>query len=431
MKTFKVYIKKTNSLLFMSAFLFVFTFVFLNIIPNGNTAYAYDPNNPSDVYNAWKNNSTALRQTTEAAEGVEAMLAKVERDTYNIENVEIPAANAAAEVAEKNLKIAKEKDEKMTKRLDAAQKDFERIEKMLDYATKEFDSSKIAIASLAREEMRGEEYFQGLKIILDASNSNEFVSNLEMQSSASRTQARLLNNAAFAKADAGTKQARLEIMKKLIEELKRQAEENRKAMEISAKQAKEWQEQVIALKEKLKVQKADLEYKRKNLAALKAQQEAAQAQFANDMANLANSNSGFDGSGGVFGNPTNCSHVTNPFGGWAGFGTARHLGTDFACGSDRGRPVYAVADGKIERMNFSYCLGGLCILINHGETGGINFSSLYQHLDSEAVGVGQWVSRGQYIGGVGDTGPATGPHLHFEIWRNGSPVNPCSYVSCR
>ena len=55
----------------------------------------------------------------------------------------------------------------------------------------------------------------------------------------------------------------------------------------------------------------------------------------------------------------------------------------------------------------------------------------YQHLSSMNVSVGQTVARGQVIGNVGTTGISTGPHLHFEVVKDGKRVNPIEYVSNR
>ncbi|HEU4754116.1 MAG TPA: peptidoglycan DD-metalloendopeptidase family protein [Armatimonadota bacterium] len=94
-----------------------------------------------------------------------------------------------------------------------------------------------------------------------------------------------------------------------------------------------------------------------------------------------------------------------------------HSGIDF--GARVGTPVYAAASGEVF---FASWRGGYgrCIIVLHG--GGM--STLYGHLSRINVRAGQAVRRGQLIGAVGSTGLSTGPHLHFEVRRNGVPVNP-------
>ena len=63
---------------------------------------------------------------------------------------------------------------------------------------------------------------------------------------------------------------------------------------------------------------------------------------------------------------------------------------------------------------------GNYVMIDHGN----GMQTLYAHMSSRAVSVGQTVSRGQTIGYVGSTGMSTGPHLHFEMYINGSRIDP-------
>ncbi len=62
--------------------------------------------------------------------------------------------------------------------------------------------------------------------------------------------------------------------------------------------------------------------------------------------------------------------------------------------------------------------------IYHNDT----YSTLYAHMSSTAVSTGEYVSKGQVIGYEGNTGDSTGPHLHFEVWQNGTRVNPRPFL---
>lgn len=94
-----------------------------------------------------------------------------------------------------------------------------------------------------------------------------------------------------------------------------------------------------------------------------------------------------------------------------------HAGVDFASGT--GTPIAAAAGGVVVFSGQMRGYGNV-IVIDHG--GGI--STLYAHCSALLVGEGTSVRQGQTIARVGATGLATGPHLHFEVRRNGSPVNP-------
>jgi murein DD-endopeptidase MepM/ murein hydrolase activator NlpD len=97
-----------------------------------------------------------------------------------------------------------------------------------------------------------------------------------------------------------------------------------------------------------------------------------------------------------------------------------HTGVDIS--SATGTPIRA-ADAGTVIWSGSRGGYGLCVIVDHG--GGM--STVYGHCSGLACRAGQTVDKGQVIGYVGSTGLSTGPHLHFEVRRNGSPVNPLGY----
>lgn len=98
-------------------------------------------------------------------------------------------------------------------------------------------------------------------------------------------------------------------------------------------------------------------------------------------------------------------------------GRRMHTGVDMRASS--GTPIKAAAAGYVVWASRKGGYGN-CVIIDHG--GGV--ATLYGHCSSLAVSAGQEVSQGDTIAYVGSTGLSTGPHLHFEVQRNSSPVNP-------
>lgn len=100
---------------------------------------------------------------------------------------------------------------------------------------------------------------------------------------------------------------------------------------------------------------------------------------------------------------------------------AMHSGMDFT--ADKGTEVYATGDGVVQIVENKAWGYGKSIVINHG----YGYQTRYAHLSAIGVSEGQKVKRGFLIGLIGSTGRSTGPHLHYEVIKNGTKVNPIAY----
>ena len=101
--------------------------------------------------------------------------------------------------------------------------------------------------------------------------------------------------------------------------------------------------------------------------------------------------------------------------------TRFHAGLDFT--AETGTPVHATGDGVVEiagSMGDGY---GNKVVINHG----YGYHTLYGHNSKILVSVGQKVKRGETIALVGSTGKSTGPHCHYEVWKNASKIDPVNF----
>jgi len=98
-----------------------------------------------------------------------------------------------------------------------------------------------------------------------------------------------------------------------------------------------------------------------------------------------------------------------------------HYGMDFT--ASIGTKVYATGDGVVRDVQSIGGGYGRWIMIDHG----FDYKTMYAHLSGFNVKVGDLVKRGQVIGYVGNSGTSTGPHLHYEVHKNGEPVNPQYY----
>ena len=122
--------------------------------------------------------------------------------------------------------------------------------------------------------------------------------------------------------------------------------------------------------------------------------------------------------------PVDSRYITSTVGGRTspgGVGSTNHKGTDI------GRvgytsSIYAAKAGTVIVSQYSSSYGNY-VVVSHGSGN----TTLYAHMSSRKVEVGQYVNQGDVLGITGSTGNSTGPHLHFEVTENGVRINPLSH----
>ena len=272
-----------------------------------------------------------------------------------------------------------------------------------------------------------------LEVILGANSFSDFANRVELLKRVIRSDYNLILEIQKQKAAIEAKKAQLEEDKRQLDALAAEAEKTRQ--EIAKKKAE--QQKVLDAAKSNEAAAAQMEQDlnaqlasvrnliQQRLAAAEAARQAAQQQAASD-------DEGGGGGGsddnyvqgtGAMGWP--CSGpITSPFGYRTHpiFGTTIfHAGIDI--GVDYGTPIHAADSGVVVYSGWISGYGN-AVIIDHG--GGI--STLYGHNQSLAVSEGQSVSKGSVIAYAGSTGNSTGPHCHFEVDVNGSPVNPMGYL---
>ena len=124
--------------------------------------------------------------------------------------------------------------------------------------------------------------------------------------------------------------------------------------------------------------------------------------------------------------PVSSRRITSTFGGRAspgGIGSTNHKGIDIG-GVGYTTEIHAAKAGTVIVSQYSRPYGNY-VVVSHGSGN----TTLYAHMSSRKVSVGQYVNQGDVLGITGSTGNSTGPHLHFEITENGTRINPLKYLT--
>lgn len=266
-----------------------------------------------------------------------------------------------------------------------------------------------------------------LDVLANAKSFSDLLSRMEAIKTIAEYDANLLNS--------------YEKAKQIVQENKELVEQHQasllSARESKAQKQNELQEQLNLAQAEIDRLSQEEDTLQQALAAAKAAEEQANQRIAAAMAAAASSGSGggyIDTSGDVYvpamagtfiwpfdqSYPITSGFVyrTSPI--WGG--GEQHTGLDI--GAPYGTTIRAAAAGKVLVSEFNTGGYGNYVVIDHGN----GYSTLYGHASLNLVQAGQTVVQGQAISQVGSTGWSTGPHLHFEIRINNSPVDPAPYV---
>ena len=255
-----------------------------------------------------------------------------------------------------------------------------------------------------------------LEILLGSSNISDFLSNVDMIQKIYDNDIKILKKIQKQHEDIKEQKVQLETLKTQLEQEKKNEEAKQAELQVQKSSVEALKAEVSKDNKALEKQIDQLNAEANALTALiQAQQNKGQA----------SSSATSQYTGGAMAWPVPASHrITSPYG-YRIHPILKvkkfHSGIDIGAGS--GSSIIAAADGKVTMSKY-YGGYGNTVMIDHG--GGM--VTLYAHCSKLNVSVGQKVSKGQTIALVGSTGQSTGPHLHFEVRKNGATQNPTSYV---
>ncbi len=307
------------------------------------------------------------------------------------------------------------KIEKQEKSIHSLQKQINKKEKAYAKSQKEMEETKEKMAD--RKEKLGLRvramYKTGavgyMDIILNSKSFSEVVSNAELVKKIYTSDQNALTEIKQQKQELSERQASLKQQKADLEEKQDELEKKQSEMKSEAAELK-------AQYSKLKAKESKMEKK------LQAKLAASAAASSSSSSSSSSSDASYQAGDGSLAWP--CSGtITTEFGtrrSWDPYSTA-HTGMDIAVGY--GTAIHAAASGTVIIAG-TYGGYGNCVAVSHGN----GLVTLYGHNSSLTVSVGQKVSKGDVIAKAGSTGFSTGVHCHFEVQKNGTPVNPRNYL---
>lgn len=354
--------------------------------------------------------STSLQELQRQQQQLEQQRSQINQQQEHLENLQ-NSAESQLEGIQGNIQTTSEKIAYNEQQLAIANQHLKELQADLAKAEKAYQDSQFATVARLRFLQR-QKNSEGWAVLLQSDNLNEFLDR--------RRQLKLV----------------YEADRKILTQLKAAADE----LERRRRNIEQQKNEIALLTQQLQAQKSEYQAQAQTQQALigrlqadRRALEAAENQLEQDSNNLTqiiqqriaaqDRNSIVVRGTGQFSYPSS-GRQTSGFGyrihpilGYRRF----HSGLDF--GASYGSPIRAADSGTVIFSGW-YRGYGRTVIIDHGG----NLTTLYGHASELYVSEGQTVQRGQTIAAVGSTGLSTGPHLHFEVRVNGTPVNPLNYL---
>ena len=280
-----------------------------------------------------------------------------------------------------------------------------------------------------------------LAMLLSSDSFADFVTNVQLMQAVSESDQQLVEKLRTQKEEQQAQKDEKEAAEAEVQAALTQIQQDEEQLVLERADQQSARESLEAAYAESKTAMQDLEAMKANYEAnreeIEAEEAAVEAELQQLYASMASSSSSSSSGSSSSGSSSNVivdtgdlsfrwplpgyTTVTSGYG--ARWGTT-HTGIDISGGGCYGSPIVAAESGTVILCQW-YSTYGQCIIVDHG--GG--YSTLYAHMSAYAVSTGDYVTKGQTIGYVGDTGNVTGPHLHFEVRINGATQNPLNYVS--
>lgn len=359
-------------------------------------------------------------------EGVSAELGQAYLDLQD--------ANDALSSAESDLAARQREEQTATDRLGVAQAQLDRLDEQAAASQAMAEDNEAAISSLVVSTYQGDSSLSAWTYVLASDSVEDLTQRASSMEVASGIQESVLAAADEQRAQDANRQARQQATTERIDALRQTAAEAAQAAqaqrdEVAARQAQAQaaadvlEQRKAAEEEQLRQAQADEEAANAKIAEIDAANRQAALAAGQTVASAGSVSASALGAGAI-GHPiTGPLVVASPYGYRIHPITGQrrlHAGVDLV--ASQGTPQYAAVSGTVTYNQNSSCGNG--IMLNGGVINGQSVVIYYCHMSGYSVGNGARVSKGDQIGLTGMTGGATGPHVHFEVYLNGSSLDP-------